>query len=56
MNRGATPDEIARMIEGAAVLMFAAAAALWLAILIGLGLLDPFTRAMFPMENTLGEP
>ncbi len=39
--------------EGAPVLLFAAAAVLWLAILLGLGLIDPLTRVMFP--TTQGE-
>jgi cytochrome c oxidase subunit IV len=33
--------------EGAPVLMFAASAVLWLSILLGLGLIDPLTRATF---------
>lgn len=36
---------------GAPVIMFATAAVLWLAILLGLGLLDPVTRAMFPTSG-----
>jgi cytochrome c oxidase subunit IV len=39
--------------EGAPVLLFAASAVLWLSILLGLGLIDPLTRAMFP--TTQGE-
>lgn len=34
--------------EGAIVWLFAAAAALWLMILLGLGSLDPLTRTLYP--------
>ncbi|MGJ0395130.1 MAG: hypothetical protein ACR65U_02710 [Methylocystis sp.] len=34
--------------EGATVWLFAAAAALWLMILLGLGSLDPLTRTLYP--------
>lgn len=34
--------------EGATVWLFAAAAALWIAILLGLGSLDPLTRTLYP--------
>jgi hypothetical protein len=34
--------------EGATVWLFAAAAALWLVILLGLGSLDPLTRTLYP--------
>jgi hypothetical protein len=34
--------------EGAPVWLLAAAAALWLAILLGLGSLDPLTRTLYP--------
>jgi cytochrome c oxidase subunit IV len=40
--------------EGGPVLMFAAAAALWMAILLGLGILDPVTRAMFSTAHDAG--
>lgn len=34
--------------EGATVWLFAAAAVLWLIILLGLGSLDPLTRTLYP--------
>ncbi|MGB5086905.1 MAG: hypothetical protein WBO09_20435 [Methylocystis silviterrae] len=34
--------------EGAVVWLFAAAALLWLIILLGLGALDPMTRTLYP--------
>jgi hypothetical protein len=34
--------------EDASVWLFAAAAVLWLAILLGLGSLDPLTRTLYP--------
>ncbi|RNJ48963.1 hypothetical protein [Methylocystis hirsuta] len=34
--------------EGAVVWLFAAAAVLWLIILLGLGSLDPMTRTLYP--------
>lgn len=34
--------------EGATVWLFAAAAVLWLLILLGLGSLDPLTRTLYP--------
>lgn len=34
--------------EGATVWLFAAAAVLWLVILLGLGSLDPLTRTLYP--------
>lgn len=40
--------------DGAPALMFWVAAALWLAILLGLALLDPLTRTMFPALQSAG--
>ncbi|MGJ0509797.1 MAG: hypothetical protein ACR652_22275 [Methylocystis sp.] len=38
--------------EGAPTIMFAVSGALWLAILLGLGMLDPVTRAMYPAPQS----
>lgn len=38
--------------EDAPTLLFAVAAVLWLAILLGLGLMDPVTRVMYPAPQS----
>ncbi|MBU6528351.1 hypothetical protein OGR47_15435 [Methylocystis sp. MJC1] len=38
--------------EDAPTVLFAASAVLWLSILLGLGLMDPITRVMYPAPES----